>query len=126
VIVLVVGFTTIYAISAFHHQRCEFEPRSGVVYSIQHYVIKLIRDLRQFGCFPRVLPVFCINKTDCHDILVTEILLKVALNTTTLLLIIRYVLRCTYFKCQLSLHYTAKFCSPYMSKYAYKIDISFL
>jgi hypothetical protein len=25
---MVVGFTTTYAISAYHHQNCEFEPRS--------------------------------------------------------------------------------------------------
>ena len=24
---IVVGFTTTYAISAYHHKRCEFEPR---------------------------------------------------------------------------------------------------
>ena len=42
------------------------------VYSIQHYVIKYVGDFRQVGT-----PVS--NKTDCHDI--TEILLKVALNT---------------------------------------------
>jgi hypothetical protein len=35
--------------------------------------------LRQVGGFLRFSPVFSTNKTDCHDI--TEILLKVALNT---------------------------------------------
>jgi hypothetical protein len=34
---------------------CEFESRSGEVYSIQHYVIKFISDLRQVGGFLRVL-----------------------------------------------------------------------
>jgi hypothetical protein len=29
---MVVGFTTTYAISAYHHQNCEFEPRSGEMY----------------------------------------------------------------------------------------------
>ena len=38
----VVGYTTTYAISAYYHQRCEFECRSGEVYSIQHYVIKVV------------------------------------------------------------------------------------
>ena len=38
---IVVGFKTTYAISACHHQRCDIEPRSGEVYSMQHYVIKL-------------------------------------------------------------------------------------
>ena len=48
----------------------------GEVYSIQHYVIKFVSDLRQV--FPGS-PVSSTNKTDRHDI--TEILLKVALNT---------------------------------------------
>jgi hypothetical protein len=49
------------------------------VYSIQYYVIKLFWDLRQVGGFLKGTPVSSINKTDRHDI--TEILLKVALNT---------------------------------------------
>jgi hypothetical protein len=55
-------------------------PTYGEVYSIQHYVIKFVSDLRQVGGF---LPVSSINKTDRHGI--AEILLKVALNTITLL-----------------------------------------
>jgi hypothetical protein len=50
-------------------------PIHGEVYSIQNYVIKFVSDLLQVCGFFRVLN----NKTDCHDI--TEILLKVALNT---------------------------------------------
>jgi hypothetical protein len=42
---MVVGFITTYTISAYHHWRCEFEPSSGEVYSIQHYVIKVVSDL---------------------------------------------------------------------------------
>jgi hypothetical protein len=49
------------------------------VYSIQHYVIKFDSDLRQVGGFSLGTPVFSTNKTDHHDI--TEILLKVTLNT---------------------------------------------
>jgi hypothetical protein len=45
--VLVVGFTATYAISANHHWSCEFEPLSGDVYSIEHYVIKFASDLQQ-------------------------------------------------------------------------------
>ena len=52
---MVVGFTTIYAISAYHQELCEFEPWSDEVYSIQHYVIKFISDLRQVSGFLRVL-----------------------------------------------------------------------
>ena len=55
---------------------------SLMVYSIQHYVIKFVRYLRQVGGFLRVLrfppPI---KLLDCHD--VTDILLKVALNTLT-------------------------------------------
>ena len=50
-------------------------PVHGEVYSIQHYVIQFVSDLR---ISPGTL-VSSINKTDLHDI--TEILLKVVLNT---------------------------------------------
>jgi hypothetical protein len=38
---MLVGFTTTYAISVYHHKRCKFESRSGEVYAIQLYVIKV-------------------------------------------------------------------------------------
>jgi hypothetical protein len=50
---MVVGFTTTYAITAYHHLRCEFEFRSGEVYSIQHHVIKIVSDMRQVSGFLR-------------------------------------------------------------------------
>jgi hypothetical protein len=50
---MVVGFTTIYAISAYHHWCCEFESRPGR--GVQHYVIKFVSDLRQVGGFLKVL-----------------------------------------------------------------------
>jgi len=34
---MVVGFTTTYAIKAYHHRCCEFKSRSGR--GVQHYVI---------------------------------------------------------------------------------------
>ena len=49
---MVVGFTTTYAISAYHHCYCEFESRSGR--GVQHYVIKFVCDLRQVAGFLRV------------------------------------------------------------------------
>ena len=52
------------------------------MYSIQRYVMKLVSYCRWFS--PGTL-VSSTNKTDCHDI--TEILLKVALNTITLTLL---------------------------------------
>ena len=51
---MAIGFTTTYAISVYHHLRCEFESRLGEVYSI-HYVIKFVSDLRNVGGFLRVL-----------------------------------------------------------------------
>ena len=47
----------------------------GELYSIQHYVMKFVSDLRQVGGFLRVLDI-------------TEILLKVPLNTITITLYI--------------------------------------
>jgi hypothetical protein len=71
---MVVRYTTTYAISAYHHG-CEVESRSRR--GVQHYVIKFVGDLRQvvFSGYS----VSSTNKTERHDI--TEILLKVALNT---------------------------------------------
>ena len=59
-------------------------PVHGEVYSIQHYVIKFVSDLRQVDGFLADTMVSSTNKTDLHDI--AEILLKVALNTITLTL----------------------------------------
>jgi len=49
---MVVGFTTTYAISAYHHESPELESSSwrGVLY-IQHYVIKFVSDLWQISGF---------------------------------------------------------------------------
>jgi hypothetical protein len=49
---MVVGLTTTYAISVYHHWCCECESRSGR--GAQH-LIKYISDLRQVGGFLRVL-----------------------------------------------------------------------
>jgi hypothetical protein len=37
---MVVGFTTTYAISTYHHWCCEFESLSGL--GVKHYVIKIV------------------------------------------------------------------------------------
>ena len=50
---MVVGFTTTYAISSYHHWWCEFESQSWR--GVQHYVIKFVSDLWQLGCFLQVL-----------------------------------------------------------------------
>ena len=70
---IIVGVTTTYAISAYHHWCCELESRSGR--GVQH-VIKFVSDLRQVVFFLRASYT---NKIYRYDI--TEILLKVALNT---------------------------------------------
>jgi hypothetical protein len=54
----------------------------GEVFSMQHNAMKFVSDLRQVGGFLRCTAVSSANKTDHHDI--TDILLKVALNTITL------------------------------------------
>ena len=93
---MVVGFTTTYAMSAYHHWCCEFESQSGR--GVQHFVIKFVSDLRQIGGFLYTTlcdkvcqwlaagrwfspgsPFSPTNKTYCHNL--TEILLIVALNT---------------------------------------------
>jgi hypothetical protein len=53
---MVAGFTTTYGISAYHHSSCEFKSHSGKVYSMQHYVIKFVSDLRQIGDILRFPP----------------------------------------------------------------------
>ena len=71
-----------YTNSASHHWCCEFEsPSAWSGRGVQHYVIKFISDLWQDGGFLRVLRFTPPKKTKKtrHDI--TEILLKVALNT---------------------------------------------
>jgi len=70
--------TKVVSLNSVHHE----------VYSIQRYVIKCVSDLRQVGVFFFGTPVSPTNKTDRHDI--TEILLKVALNTIFLTLALTY------------------------------------
>jgi hypothetical protein len=52
---MVVGFTTIYAISAFATKVVNSNPANGDMYSIQHHEMKFVSDLRQVGGFLRVL-----------------------------------------------------------------------
>ena len=70
---MVVGFTTTYAISAYHHWCCEFESWSGR--GVQHYVITFVSDLRQVGGFLRVF------RCPTPIKVIATIYLKVVLNT---------------------------------------------
>jgi hypothetical protein len=74
---IVVWFTTTYEISAYQHLSCEFEPRS---WRGCDQVCQWLATGRWFS--PGTL-ISSTNKTDCHDIHVAEILLKVALKTIT-------------------------------------------
>jgi len=73
---MVVGFITTYAYSAFHHLSCEFKP-----YSCRSVLDTTLCDknCQRLATGWWFSPVSSTNKTDHHDI--TEILLKVALNT---------------------------------------------
>jgi hypothetical protein len=70
---IVVGFTTTYAISAYHHWCFSIRARCTTLCD------KVCQWLATGWWFSSGLPVSSTNKTDRHDI--TEILLKVALNT---------------------------------------------
>ena len=68
-----------------------WNPADGEVYSIQHYVIKFVSDLRQVCRFLQVLQFpLQIKLTATY---LTEMLLKVALNTITLTLTLQ---KCIY------------------------------
>ena len=79
---MVVGFTTTYAISAYHTKVVNSNPVHGEVYSIQYYVIQFVSIVRQASGFVRVLKFPLPIKLTTNDI--TEIVLKVALNTINL------------------------------------------
>jgi hypothetical protein len=78
---MVVRFTTTYAISAYHHRSCEFEPSSWQGVHDTTLCDKVCEWLVTGRWFSPGTVVSSTNKTDHHDI--TEILLKVALNTIT-------------------------------------------
>ena len=76
---MVVGFTTTCATSTYLHWCCEFEPRSWRGVLDTKLCDKVGQWLAAGRCYSPCTPVSSTNKTDRHDI--TEILLKVALNT---------------------------------------------
>ena len=78
---MVIGFTATYAISAYHHWSCEFESHSWLDVLDTTLGDQVCQWLEAGRWFSPGNPVSSTNKTDRHDI--TEILLKVALNTIT-------------------------------------------
>ena len=81
---MVVGFTTTCAISAYHHLNCGFESQSWRGVLDTTLCDKVCQWLVTGRWFSLGTPVSSTNKTDCHDI--SEILLKVTLNTINLTL----------------------------------------
>ena len=79
---MVVWFTTTYAISAYHHWSCEFEPCSWWGVLDTTFRDKVYQWLVTGRWFSLGTPLSSTNKTDHHDI--TEILLEEAFNTITL------------------------------------------
>ena len=90
---MVVRFTATYAISTYHHQRCEFELRSWRSSLDTTLCDKVCQGLAAGRWFLPGNKVSTTNKTDRHNI--AEILLKVVLNTihqTRILLYIEEIL----------------------------------
>jgi len=81
-----VSSTNTCAISANHHWRCEFESHSWQGVLNTTLCDKVCQWLAIGRWFSTGTPASFTNKTDLHDI--AEILLKVALNTIILILII--------------------------------------
>jgi len=83
IVLYIVGFTTACVIST---KVVSSNPTHCKVYKIQHYGIKFVHNFRH-ACqwFSQGTPVSSTNKTDHHDI--SEILLKVVLNTIILTLL---------------------------------------
>ena len=84
---MVVEFTTTYAIGAYHHWCCGFEPRSWQGVLDITLCCKVCRWLSTGRWFSPGNPVSSTNKTAHHDI--AEILFKVALNTINQTILIR-------------------------------------
>jgi hypothetical protein len=80
--------TTTYALSAYHHLRCEFETRSWQGVLNTTLCDKSYQWLATGRWTSPGTPASSTNKTNCYDI--TDILLKVALNSTTITLAFYY------------------------------------
>jgi len=76
---MVVGFTTTYAISAYHHSSCEFE--SGSCRGVLDTTLcdKVCQWILAGQWFSQGTPVSSTNKTDCHNI--NEILFESGVKT---------------------------------------------
>ena len=75
---MIVGFTTTHVVSDYHQYSCEFESQLGEDTTLCDKVCQWHAAGQWFST---CTPVSSTNKTERHDI--TELLLKVALNTIT-------------------------------------------
>ena len=73
---MVVIITTTYAINTYHHNVVNSNPAHEEVYSIQHYVIMLVSDLRQVDGFLWVLP-FPLTRSVCPSIISIKVKSKI-------------------------------------------------
>jgi hypothetical protein len=48
---IIVRFTTTYVISTYHHKVVSSDPAHADVYSIQHYVLKFVNNLRRLSYY---------------------------------------------------------------------------
>ena len=88
---MVVGLTIHVQLVHITSKVASLNPADGEVYSIQHYVIEFVSDLRQVFCFLQVLQFpLQIKLTATY---LTEILLKVVLKTITITLTLQ---KCIY------------------------------
>ena len=96
---MVLGFITTYAISVYHHLRCELESRSGELGALDTTLCdkvgqwvdttlcdKVCQWVGTGRWFSPGTPVSSTNKTDRNDM--TVILLKVALDTINLAILL--------------------------------------
>jgi hypothetical protein len=72
---MILVYSVTYAISVYHHLRCEFKSRAGEVYSIQHYVIKFVSECEEsteIGCDEKEGGFICQCSTDyCNKNVIT-------------------------------------------------------
>jgi flagellar biosynthesis protein FliR len=65
------------------YKTCEFDSRSGEMYSIQHYVIKFVCELRQVSGFLRVLRFLPSIKQTAYVKIYLQIFVTVAIYKTS-------------------------------------------
>ena len=125
---MVVRFTSTCVINTYHHLSCEVEYRSWRDVLDTTLCDQVCQWLAEGRWFSSGILVSSTNKTDYHDI--TKILLKVALNATTitLLFLLGRLLQGSFSSVRVqfgvyitnSSSFNISFCFPFVSRYAVK------